>query len=192
MTKKLPGGMTFTEIETSRPAMEGAVSQTYGILFSRGFQVHAIRMRDTYYVTEHMSLAGLDKIRFLKHLTRVKIAAFHNLSQNGYAYVYSDMAQEAMSKAEADQLNAMRTLLIQSETKQNVSVWSKVKMVNDSIASMPGFSSLGSVVDRYGPMLDDPSIATVGMFVASIASLLTPLSLYGLATDVAEFFEGLF
>ena len=185
MTKKLPGGMTFTEIETSRPAMEGAVSQTYGILFSRGFQVHAVRMRDTYYVTEHLSLAGLDKIRFLKHLTRVKIVAFHNLSQSGYSYVYSDMAQEAMSKVEADQLNAMRELLIQSEKNpQAPPFWEKTKKVNEAVGGGAFVNSILETCQAWEVALTDPSLGSL-----SDALYVTVAKPW---VDIGTFFEGLF
>lgn len=188
---RLSGGLRFDRIESSTPAMEGAVTQNYGVLsYGNSLRVNAIEMRGTYYTIEPLTLAAKDHLRVAQRIARVKIVDIHQMAFTGQAF--QGMAGSDLSETEADQLNAMRTLLIQSETKQNVSVWSKIKRVNDSIASMPGFSSLGSVVDRYGPMLDDPSIATVGMFVASIASLFTPLSLYGLATDTAEFFEGLF
>jgi len=185
MTKKLPGGMTFTEIETSRPAMEGAVDQTYGILFARGFQVHAIRMRDTYYVTDHMSLAGLERIRFLKHLTRVKIVAFHNLAQSGYAYVYSDMAQEAMSMTEADQLNAMRELLLQSERHpQGPGFWEKAKAVNKVAGDNAFTKSLLEMSQGFEDLLTARNLDDFGDALYDIVA--KPW------VNVGRFFEGLF
>ena len=185
------GGLRFDKIESSRPDMEGAYTQNYGVLsYGQGFRVHAIEMNGRYYAVEPIGLAGQRTLKLANHLSGKSIVDLHSMSVSGHTF--QGGLNMTLSQTEADQLNAMRTLLVQSETRQNVSVWNKVKMVNDSIASMPGLAGLGWTVERYGQMLDDPSVVTAAIFVATVLGQFTPFALYGTLTDIGEFFEGFF